>query len=251
MTYPSEEPYGSGTSTTDVARGEAANVKDTAVEAGKNVAATAKDEATNVAAETKEQAKSLISSVTSEVQQQAGTQQQKIASAVHSMSKELSGMASGSTESGPLTDLAHQAARKGGDIANFLESRKPADVLAEVTSFARRRPVMFLALCGLAGVVAGRITRGAVAANTDVDSPSPSPAAADYPGGRQPLASVPTYEAHDLAAAPAAPAPVGAPASMVEELPTTYEDSWASDADLDPSPGFGQDPAAGRSDAMR
>ena len=50
-------------------------------------------------------------------------------------------------------------------------------MLDEVRRYARRRPVMFLALCGLAGVVAGRITRGAVAANTSVDSP-PSPARA-------------------------------------------------------------------------
>ena len=52
-------------------------------------------------------------------------------------------------------------------------------MLEELRRYARRRPVMFLALCGLAGVVAGRITRGAVAANTSVDSPSPA-RAADY-----------------------------------------------------------------------
>ena len=79
-------------------------------------------------------------------------------------------MASSSQESGPLTDLAHQASRKGGEIAHWLENREPADVLEEVRAFARRRPVMFLGLCALAGVVAGRLTRGAVAANTSLDS---------------------------------------------------------------------------------
>jgi hypothetical protein len=79
-------------------------------------------------------------------------------------------MASSSSESGPLTDLAHQASRKGGEIAHWLENREPADVLDEVRSFARRRPVMFLGLCALAGIVAGRLTRGAVAANTSLDS---------------------------------------------------------------------------------
>jgi hypothetical protein len=54
-------------------------------------------------------------------------------------------------------------------------------LLEELRRFARRRPVMFLALSGLAGVLAGRITRGAVAANTSVDSSSARPArAADY-----------------------------------------------------------------------
>ena len=51
-----------------------------------------------------------------------------------------------------MTDLAHQASRKGGEIAHWLQDREPADVLEAVRSYARRRPVTFLALCGLAGV---------------------------------------------------------------------------------------------------
>ena len=52
-------------------------------------------------------------------------------------------------------------------------------MLEELRRYARSRTVMFLELCGIAGVVAGRITRGAVAANTSVDSPGPA-RAADY-----------------------------------------------------------------------
>jgi hypothetical protein len=154
----------------DAAKGEAAAVKDTAVDAGKNVASTARDEAANVAAEARYQAKSLLGTVSDEARSQASTQQSRLAEAVHSLSKELGGMASSSPESGPLTDLAHQASRKGGDIAHWLENREPADVLDEVRAFARRRPIMFLGLCALAGIVAGRLTRGAVAANTSLDS---------------------------------------------------------------------------------
>jgi hypothetical protein len=73
-----------------------------------------------------------------------------------------------------MTDLINQASTKGNEIVRWLEDREPADVLADVRRFAARRPVMFLTLCGLAGVVAGRITRGAVAANTSVDSSKPS-----------------------------------------------------------------------------
>ena len=101
----------------------------------------------------------------------ADAQQQRIATVVHSLSKELGGMASASDESGPLTDLAQQASSKGGEIATWLENREPSDVLAEVKRFARRRPVMFLGLCAVAGVVAGRLARGAVATNTSLDSP--------------------------------------------------------------------------------
>jgi uncharacterized protein YjbJ (UPF0337 family) len=156
----------------DVAKGEASTVKDTAMQAGGNVAQTAKEEAGNVAAEARDQARGLLGTVSGEVQSQASNQQQRVAQAVHSLAKELGGMASSSNESGPLTDLAHQASRKGGEIAHWLENREPGDLLEELRSFARRRPVVFLGLCALAGVVVGRLGRSAVAANTSLDSPS-------------------------------------------------------------------------------
>jgi hypothetical protein len=176
---PLSAPFEGDSSTTDAAKDEAVNVKDAAVDAGKSVAATAKEEAANVVTETKDQAQSLLASVSSQVKDQAVTQQSKLAETVHAWSKELGGMASKSEESGPLTDLAHQASRKVGEVAHFLENNEPTAVLAEVTAFARRRPVMFLALCAVAGVVAGRITRSAVAVNTSVDSPS-EPASAGH-----------------------------------------------------------------------
>jgi len=78
-----------------------------------------------------------------------------------------------------MTDLAQEAARRGGEISHWLDTHEPADVLQEVKRFARRRPVAFLALAAAAGVVAGRVTRGAVAANTSVDSDTePTPARA-------------------------------------------------------------------------
>jgi hypothetical protein len=176
---PDQSATGDQSSTKDVAKGEAAAVKDTAVEAGKDVAATAKDEAVNVAAEAKYQAKNLLSTATSEVQNQASTQQGRLASTFRGYADELQGISQGSAPSGVMGDLVQQAASKGSQIAQWLEDREPADVLEELRRYARRRPVMFLALCGLAGVVAGRITRGAVAANTSVDSPTPA-RAADY-----------------------------------------------------------------------
>ena len=160
---------GSG-SKVDTAKGEAKQVAGAAVDSGREVAATAKGEAQNVVAETKQQARSLLETVRSEVGEQAGAQQNLVADALHSLSKELGSMASSSQESGPLTDLAHQASRKGGEIAHWLQDREPTDVLEEVRSYARRRPGTFLVLCGLAGVVAGRLTRSAVATRTNLDS---------------------------------------------------------------------------------
>lgn len=175
-------------STADTVKDQAAQVKDTAVEAGKDVAGTTKQEVANVVAEAQDQAKSMLHTLTSEVREQAGTQQQRGAGALHALAKELGSMASSSSESGPLTDLAHEASRKGGEIAHWLENREPSDVLDEVKRFARRRPVAFLLLCGTAGVLAGRLTRGAIASNTSLDSKDASSSA--RPLEVQPVTSV-------------------------------------------------------------
>jgi len=147
----------------DTAAQEAVNVKDAAVQAGQQVAGVAADEAKNVVAETATQAKDLFRQATTELSDQAGQQQQKLAGLLHSYAKELGSMGSASHEGGPLTDLAHQASRKGGEIAHWLENKEPSDVLEELRSFARRRPVAFLVGAALAGVVAGRLTRGLAA----------------------------------------------------------------------------------------
>ena len=177
------ESYDTGTggspSTKDVARDEAGNVKDTAVGAGKQVAGTAKEEAANVAGEAKQQAKSLVGTATSELKNQASSQQSRLASTLRGYTDQLQGVTQGQgLEEGPLSDLVQRASSRGSEFVSWLENREPADVLDEVRRYARRRPVMFLALCGLAGVVAGRITRGAVAANTSLDSGGASPARA-------------------------------------------------------------------------
>jgi hypothetical protein len=230
----------SGTqSKADTAKSEAKQVAGTAMDSGKEVAATAKEEAANVAYEAKRQAASLFDTVRTEAGAQAGTQQQRIAEALHSLSKELGGMASSSEESGPLTDLAHQASSKGGEVAHWLQDREPADVLEAVRSYARRRPVTFLALCGVAGIVAGRLTRSTVANRTSLDTKNDTGQPADGPQA---------YAGARYAAAPAT-SPADYPATGV------YGGSVETTAPADPAPyptetsapgsGYGVDPNSG------
>jgi hypothetical protein len=165
-----DESTSSSSSTKDVAKGEAGAVKDTAVGAGRNVASTARDEAANVVAEAGSQAKSMLGTFTDEVRSQGRTQQSRLAGAVHSVAQELGSMGAKSEQSGPVADLAQQASRKAGEVGRWLENKEPSEVLDDVRSFARRRPAMFLGLSALAGVIVGRLGRGAMAANTSVDS---------------------------------------------------------------------------------
>lgn len=168
-----EEPIDSrseSSSTAETAKGEAANVKDTAADAALGVKDVAKSEASNVAQEAKYQARNLMDQTRSELRGQANSQQSALAGKLNGWASELGSMASKSDESGMMTDLAHEASRRVGEISHWLDNHEPGDVLDEVKRFARRRPVAFLAIAAAAGVVAGRVTRGAVAANTSVDS---------------------------------------------------------------------------------
>jgi hypothetical protein len=180
------EPTGSDTgsgSTVGTARSEAANVKDTAVEAAAGVKDVAKGEASNVAQEAKYQARSLMDQTRSQLRGQASNQQSAFAEKLHGWASELGSMASKADDSGPMSDLAQEASRRVGEISHWLDNHEPADLIDEVRRFARRRPAAFLAIAAAAGVLAGRVTRGAVAANTSVDSDSESRPARAYDSG--------------------------------------------------------------------
>jgi hypothetical protein len=180
-----DQPVSSGSeggSTVDTAKGEATNVKDTAAGAASGVKDVAKSEVSNVATEAKYQARNLVDQTRSELRGQASNQQSQLASSLNGWASELGSMASKSEDSGPMTDLAQEAARRVGEISHWLDTHEPADLLDEVKRFARRRPVAFLVLAAAAGVVAGRVTRGAVAANTSVDSDTEPPPARAYDG---------------------------------------------------------------------
>jgi gas vesicle protein len=151
----------SGTSTTDVAKDQASQVTQGAVQAGQHVAGVAKEQAANVGAEASRQARDLLSQASSEISQQASSQQQRLAQSIRSLGDELHKMTQpGEQASGPAADLARQGAQRTREFASWLEQREPGEVLDEVKSFARRRPGTFLLLAAGAGLLAGRMTRG-------------------------------------------------------------------------------------------
>ena len=159
-------------STTDVAKDEARNVGQTAAQAGSQVASTAADQAKQVTQETKRQAQDLIQHGRSQLQEQARTGQQKAGQGLTDIAQQLRTMVDGSeqTPSGPAADLVRQAGDKVEELAGWLQSREPGDLVDEVRAFARRKPGVFLLGAAVAGVVAGRLTTGVVAAHKDASS---------------------------------------------------------------------------------
>ncbi len=143
----------------DQVKGEAQNVKQTAAEAGSRVAGTAKAEAAHVAGEARRQAKDVLQQTRSQLTSQASTQQQNLASVIRTLGSDLGTMAGATDKPGVATNLANQASGVVDSIADWIEVREPADILAEVTGFARRRPGAFLGIAAVAGLVVGRLAR--------------------------------------------------------------------------------------------
>lgn len=144
------------------AASEAKQTAGTAKDEAKNVAGVAKSEARNVVAEGKQQAAGLLDEAKTQVDDQARTQRDRLVSTLRSFGDDLEKMANGEqTGGGMAQDLARQVADRAREIGSRVDGREPTELLDEVRSFARRRPGTFLLGAIAAGVVAGRLTRGA------------------------------------------------------------------------------------------
>lgn len=132
-------------------------------EAGAQVSSTAKDQARDVAGEARTQARDLMNQTQEQVRTQVSDQKSKAVGNLRGLADELRAVANGQPASdGRISGIADQAAEAAQQFAVWLESREPGDLLEDVRAFARRRPGAFLLGAAAAGVLAGRLTRGAV-----------------------------------------------------------------------------------------
>ena len=142
------------------AKEEAAGLAQDAAGSAQHVAQTAKSEAAGVASEAKANARDLFEQARTDLTDQAGAQQQKVAEGLRSVAGELHSMADNSEQPGVASDLVRQAAERSSSVASWLDSRNPGSLVDEVKSFARQRPVAFLAIAAGAGFLAGRLNKG-------------------------------------------------------------------------------------------
>jgi hypothetical protein len=165
-------PYAAtpGDDTKEVAREQAAQLKDHTADAGQQVADTAKDQAIDVAIDAKAQAQDLFDRARGELGAQANTQRDRAVQGLQSLAMQLQSMAEGGQQSGTATHLARQGSQTSEQVAQFLAEREPSQLVEEIRGFARRRPAAFLLGAAMAGIVAGRLTRGVKSASENAQA---------------------------------------------------------------------------------
>lgn len=105
------------------AKDETGNLVEHTKDAAHNVMDSVKDEAANVTADAKVNARDLLEQAKLDLTEQAGTQQQKVAEGLRSVSDELHSLVSGSGQSGMATDLVSQAAERASSVASGCSRR--------------------------------------------------------------------------------------------------------------------------------
>jgi hypothetical protein len=162
--------------TTQVVKDQASDLGHSSVQAGKHVADVAREQASGIAVEAGRQGRDLLQQAQGQMQEQAARGQRRVAEQLLSLSGELRSMADNSGQGGVAADLVQQAAARVCDAGQWLDARRPGQVVHEVQSFARRRPAAFLMLAAGAGLVAGRLTRGLKDATADNSTATPASA---------------------------------------------------------------------------
>ena len=195
------------------AKEQAGQVGQTAAQAGGQVAQTTKEQAANVVGEAKQQARDLVGEARTQVSGQAGQQKGRAVEGIRALAGELDDMAQQGGQSGIATEVARQVASRAHGLADHLDRHEPAELLDQVRSYARRRPVVFLAGAAALGVLAGRLTRNLASSDDDsgpralTGGTQPVPA---YDDGYQSAAyqpAVPAYPGGSFGADPAVPGP--------------------------------------------
>lgn len=184
-----------------------------AADEGRHVAGVAKDEAAAVASEAVDHARNLVGDAVGQlgdqVNEQTRTQRDRLVGSLRTLGDDLERMAGQGGTSGLATDLAREVADRSRALGARLDGREPAELLDDVRRFARNRPGVFLLGALAAGVVAGRVLRGAKDGTSSGPSTTPStPSFAD---------PAPTTSLHT-------DAPMGTPAAGYGERGTLGEE---------------------------
>lgn len=173
----------SGGATTDVARQEGQQVKDTARDAASNVADTAATRGQEMRGQARQHARSIAGDAQRQLRGHAQQETQRAGDALGTAGDQLRALAEGRVdEAGALGGYVEAAADAISSWADSIQDRGFEGLLDDLRSFGRRRPGMFLAGALAAGIVAGRFGRNAARELGDDDTSAPGGTARTSPG---------------------------------------------------------------------
>jgi vacuolar-type H+-ATPase subunit H len=163
------------------AKDSASEVASTATEKAGQVADTAKAQAQEVISEATSQVKNLAGELRGQVDEQVGTQRDRVIEQLRAISDDLTTMVQGGEPtSGVAAELVGQVNDRLQGAVGFLDGKEAADLLSAAQDYARRKPGTFLLGAAIAGLVAGRLTRGIRSASSDSDSGYEAPQSTGY-----------------------------------------------------------------------
>lgn len=172
-------------------KAQAQRAAEVAKEQGKHVGDVAKSEAQNVTAEAQQQVRNLVGEARTQLEEQSRTQLDSLVTMLQGVGEDLERMARGEgTSAGIAQDVVSQVSEKARALSSQIKDREPGELLDEVRGFARRKPGTFLLGALAAGVVAGRLARGA----KDAHDSSPTQVTSSGTGSTQgqPMMQAPT-----------------------------------------------------------
>ena len=150
--------------TATTAKDEAAQVGQVAATAASDVAGTAKQQAGQVAGEAVNQLKSLTDDARNQATQQVTNASEQLSTKVRSLAGEMRDLGQGKGDANStVAGLVQQLADRGEHQADQISSRGPGGLVQDLRSFAARKPGTFLLGALAAGVVTGRLVKGATA----------------------------------------------------------------------------------------
>jgi len=202
------------------AKEQAQEVAGTAAEAARGVAAEAGQQVRQVASEASRQARGLADQAREQARQQADNQTQRAAQSLQALSQQFRALAEGrQEESGEAHKYLQWFADRAGEMGRHLETTGLDGLVADIKSFARRRPGLFLAGAAATGFVVSRVAKSSQGAQSEQESFSPAALA----GGELSAEATLAQETTRIGDLPVAP--VTAPADIDPSVVRTDVDS--------------------------
>ena len=165
--------------------GTARETATTAADEAKRVGHVGAEEVQNVAAEAKNQVRTLVDETRTELNDQSTQQRDRLVATLQTLSLDLEDMASSSQSSGLATELARQAAQRARDLSQQAGRSRAERAPRRGAQLRAPSPGLFLFGAVVAGVVAGRVARGAKASTGTTGSGEyPAPSRVRRPGNR-------------------------------------------------------------------